>query len=82
MTFPDINTINTLYRKKEKWPSPATLAGIAESMGIEPYDLMKPENTSAQDIRKITDKLIKDITSLVNQSEKNMNTIIRESNKK
>ena len=65
----------------EKWPSPITFAKIAEGLEVEPYDLMKPENTSSQEVRKITEKLIKDITTLVNQSIKNLNSIVKENNK-
>jgi len=65
----------------EKWPSPVTFAGIADGLGLEPYDLMKPENASSQEVKRITEKLIKDITTLVNQSAKKMNTVIREGNK-
>ena len=65
----------------EKWPSPTTLAGIAQGLGISPYDLLKPETTASQDIKKITSKLIKDITSIVNQSVKMMNTVVKEYNK-
>jgi len=61
----------------EKWPSPDTFAGIAEGLGIAPHDLMKPESASSQDVRKITGKLIKDMTTLVNQAVKNLNTVIR-----
>jgi transcriptional regulator with XRE-family HTH domain len=66
----------------EKWPSPATFADIAFGLGIEPCDLMKPENASAQDVKKITAKLIKDMTILVNQSVKMMNTVVQERNNK
>jgi len=59
----------------EKWPSPSSLAGIAQGLGINPYDLLKPEELASQDIKKITSKLIKDITVLVNQSVKMMNTV-------
>ena len=62
----------------EKWPSPATFAGIADGLEVEPYDFMKPENAASQDVKKITDKLIKDISALVNQSEKKMNSVVRE----
>ena len=65
----------------EKWPSPATFAGIAQGLGIEPYDLMKPENASSPEVKKITTKLVKDITALVNQSVKMMNTVVREGNR-
>jgi len=65
----------------EKWPSPSNLAGIAQGLEVNPYDLLKPEEFASQDIKKITSKLIKDITSLVNQSVKMMNTIVNEYNK-
>jgi len=65
----------------EKWPSPNTLAGLAEGLGVHPYDMLKPEETASQDIKKITSKLIKDITKLVNQSVKMMNTVVNEYNK-
>jgi transcriptional regulator with XRE-family HTH domain len=65
----------------EKWPSPANLAGIAQGLGVNPYDLLKPEKTASQDIKKITSKLTKDITVLVNQSVKMMNTVANECNK-
>jgi transcriptional regulator with XRE-family HTH domain len=63
----------------EKWPSPETFANIAYGLGIEPYDLMKPESDSAQDVRKIVAKLVRDISALVNQSVKTLNTVARES---
>ena len=65
----------------EKWPSPVTFSGIAQGLGVEPCDLMKPENASSQEFKKIAVKLTKDITVLVNQSVKMMNTVVRESNK-
>jgi len=65
----------------EKWPSPATLDGIAQGLKINPYDLLKPEKAASQDIKKITTKLIKDITALVNQSVKMMNTVVSEYSK-
>ena len=65
----------------EKWPSPSTLAGIAIGLEVNPYDLLKPEESASQDIRKITSKLINDITAIVNQSVKMMNTVVNEYNK-
>jgi transcriptional regulator with XRE-family HTH domain len=65
----------------EKWPSPYTLSGIAQGLGVNPYDMLKPEETASRDIKKITSKLIKDITKLVNQSVKMMNTVVNEYNK-
>jgi transcriptional regulator with XRE-family HTH domain len=65
----------------EKWPSPSTLAGIAQGLDVNPYDLLKPEAIASQDIKKITSKLIRDITALVNRSIKMMNTVVREYNR-
>ena len=65
----------------EKWPSPSNLAGIAQGLEVQPYDLLKPEESASQDIKKITSKLIKDITVLVNQAVKMMNTVVNEYNK-
>jgi transcriptional regulator with XRE-family HTH domain len=62
----------------EKWPSPETFANIAHGLGVEPYDLMKPENASAQEVKKIVAKLAKDISALVSQSVKLMNTVAQE----
>lgn len=62
----------------EKWPSPDTFAGIAQGLGVEPFDLMKPEDASSQEVKKIITKLIADITVLVNRSLKKINTVARE----
>jgi len=43
--------------------------------------LLKPEIIASQDIKKITSKLISDITTIVNQSAKMMNSVVREYNK-
>ncbi|MDR1106272.1 MAG: helix-turn-helix domain-containing protein [Treponema sp.] len=64
----------------EKWPSPDTFAGIAQGLGVEPFDLMRPEDASSQEVNKIITKLIADITTLVNSSLKMMNTIIWKNN--
>jgi transcriptional regulator with XRE-family HTH domain len=63
----------------EKWPGPATLGEIANSLGIEPHDLLKPENASSREVRKIVDKLAKDISALVGESVKMLNNIAKES---
>ena len=61
----------------EKWPSPSTFASLAEALEVTPHDMLKPEDVTSQDIKKITTKLIKDITALVNQSEKMINTVVK-----
>jgi transcriptional regulator with XRE-family HTH domain len=62
----------------DKWPSPSTLAEIARGLGVYPYDLLKPEKVASQDIRKITTKLTKDITKLVDNSVKMINSVTRD----
>jgi transcriptional regulator with XRE-family HTH domain len=62
----------------EKWPSPETFANIAYGLGVEPYDLLKPENASSQDVKKVVAKLARDISALVNHSVKILNTVVRE----
>jgi transcriptional regulator with XRE-family HTH domain len=47
----------------DKWPSPATLAEIAFSMGIEPYDLFRPESVHSREVKKIIAKLARDIST-------------------
>jgi len=61
----------------EKWPSPAIFAEIALSLTVDPSDLLKPENATAQDVKKITTKLVKDITVLVNQAVNTMSTFAK-----
>jgi transcriptional regulator with XRE-family HTH domain len=65
----------------DKWPSPNTLTEIARALDVYPYDLLKPEKAASQDIKKITTKLIKDITKLVDSSTKMMNTVVRDHDK-
>jgi transcriptional regulator with XRE-family HTH domain len=61
----------------EKWPSPDTFAGLAKGLGIEPYDLMRPEDAASQEVKKIITKLVNDITTLVNSSLNMMNTMVK-----
>jgi transcriptional regulator with XRE-family HTH domain len=51
-----------------KWPSPDKLMSISKALDVEVYDLFKPENSVVCDVRSITNKLIKDITVLLNDS--------------
>jgi len=62
----------------DKWPSPATLAEIAHGLGVEPYDLFKPESASSREVRKIITKLIKDISAFTGQSAKLLNSLAKE----
>jgi len=74
-------TFLAAIERGEKWPSPSTLAAIAQGLEVNAYDLFKPEEPTSQDIKKITTKLISDITKIVNQSVKMMNTIAKDHNK-
>ena len=62
----------------DKWPSPATLAEIAFSLGIEPYDLLKPEGAHSREVKKIITKLARDISALAGQSAKLLNSVTKE----
>jgi transcriptional regulator with XRE-family HTH domain len=63
----------------EKWPSAETFIEIACGLGVDPYILLMPENASAQKVQKIITKLTRDISAMVNQSVKLLNTVTRES---
>jgi len=65
----------------DKWPSPATLADIAYSLGIEPYDLLKPESVSSREVRKIIARLAREITAYTGQSVKLLNSVAKEGGK-
>jgi len=65
----------------EKWPSPGTFTGLAQALGIEPHDLMRPEDASSREIGQIIGKLIADINVLVSDSLNAMNTTAREDGK-
>jgi len=52
----------------EKWPGPGTFAGLARGLGVEPHDLMRPEDASSREVRQIIGKLVGDINALVNSS--------------
>jgi len=62
----------------DKWPSPATLAEIAYSLEIEPYDLFKPEKASSREVRKIIAKLARDISAFTGQSVKLLNSVAKD----
>jgi len=61
----------------EKWPSPDTFTGLAQGLGVEPHDIMRPEGAASREVKRITDKLITDITALVNSSLKKINTTVQ-----
>ena len=61
----------------EKWPSPETFIGLAQGLGIEPHDIMRPENAASRDVKQVTDKLIADITILVSSSLNKLNTMVQ-----
>ena len=64
--------------KKQLWTSPATLAEIAYSLDLEPYVLLKPDSIPSAEVRKVITKLDKNISSLISESIKEMNSIVKE----
>jgi len=62
----------------EKWPGPETFTGLARGLGIEPHDLMRPENASSREVGQIIGKLVSDINALVSSSLNMMNTTARD----
>ena len=65
----------------EKWPSPDTFTGLAQGLGVEPHDLMRPEDAPSREVGQIMGKLVTDINTLVSNSLNMMNTTMRESGK-
>jgi transcriptional regulator with XRE-family HTH domain len=59
-----------------KWPHPDTLAKIADGLDVTVYDLFKPEDATAHDVRTVVTKLTTDITGLINESLMRLNTIV------
>jgi transcriptional regulator with XRE-family HTH domain len=64
--------------RSEKWCSPAVFVKLAHALGLEPCDLLKPENSSSREVRKVVSKLARDISALMNQSVKLLNNIAKE----
>jgi len=62
----------------EKWPSPETLAGIALGLKVNPYDLFKPEHIISNNVHGLTEKMLKDIQTTVNQTIRAINKSIQE----
>ena len=62
----------------EKWPSPETLAGIAIGLKVNPYDLLKPENTVSSDVHRLTDKMLQEIQTTINQTIRAINLTLQD----
>jgi len=62
----------------EKWPSSTILGKIADSLNMEPHDLLRPENVTVKEVRNVTEKLAKDMAALLNESVKMLNNIAKE----
>ena len=63
----------------EKWPGPETLSEIARTLKVELYCFFTPESPSSREVRKIVTKLATDISALVNESVKMLNTVGKDS---
>ena len=62
----------------EKWPSAETLAGIAMGLKVNPYDLFKPEHIISNDAHRLTEKMLQDIQTTVNQTIRAINISLQE----
>jgi len=62
----------------EKWPGPETLAGIAMGLKVNPYDLFKPEHIVSSDVHGLTEKMLQDIQTTVNQTIRAINISVKE----
>jgi len=61
----------------EKWPSPETLTGIAMGLKVNPYDLFKPEHSVSSDVHELTEKMLQDIQTTVNQTLRAINVSLQ-----
>jgi transcriptional regulator with XRE-family HTH domain len=55
-----------------KWISPATLVKFAEVLGIEPHELLKPEETLSPHLTLVLNKWSGEIVQAVTQTVKNI----------
>jgi len=55
-----------------KWVSPATLVKFAEALGIEPHELLKPEENLSPPLTLVLSKWSEDIVQAVTQTVKNI----------
>jgi len=55
-----------------KWVSPATLVKFAEALGIEPHELLKPEENLSPPLTLVLSKWSDDIVQAVTQTVKNI----------
>jgi transcriptional regulator with XRE-family HTH domain len=62
----------------EKWPGPQTIASIALALGVEPYDLFKPEGAAVRNVRETLSGLVKNLSALMNETVYVLNTIARD----
>jgi len=53
-----------------KWPSSETLQNLADSLGVEVYELFKPENGVNPDIGRYMERFSRDVMIVVQESVK------------
>ena len=51
-----------------KWPYPETLQNLADSLGVEVYELFRPESEANPDIGKYIERFSKDVMIAVQES--------------
>jgi len=53
-----------------KWPYPETLQNLADALGVEVYELFRPENEADPGMGKYMDRFTKDVMIAVEESVK------------
>jgi transcriptional regulator with XRE-family HTH domain len=53
-----------------KWPSPENLQNLADALGVEVYELFRPENENDPGMGKFMERFSKDVTIAVEESVK------------
>ncbi|GHV46140.1 hypothetical protein AGMMS49546_33590 [Spirochaetia bacterium] len=62
-----INFLSNIERGN-KWPYPETLTNLAKALEIEVFELFRPEKTVNDDTKTLMDRLVRDISTSVNNS--------------
>jgi transcriptional regulator with XRE-family HTH domain len=53
---------------KKGWVSPLTLVKLASALGVEVYELFKPENAVSGDLKDVVNKIAQDLTIVLTES--------------
>jgi transcriptional regulator with XRE-family HTH domain len=53
---------------KKGWVTPLTIAKLANTFGIEAYELLKPDNSVSGSLKDVVNKLTQDLTIVLTES--------------